>query len=160
MKELSSIKTPGLHGKGYPDVATRQLIKLFGDLRSEIKILGFFDSDPHGIDILNVYKYGSQAKSYDNENLAVQRFYWIGLQYKDRKDYNIPDDTLIKMTTNDKKKCKDLLKNNNLPESWRIELQKLLKSKKKAEIESLCYKDNNNLLNYLISKINNNRSWL
>ncbi|CAJ0861868.1 14585_t:CDS:10, partial [Entrophospora sp. SA101] len=35
-------------GKGYPDVATRQLIKLFCDLQPKIKILGFFDSDPHG----------------------------------------------------------------------------------------------------------------
>ncbi|CAJ0832883.1 6269_t:CDS:2 [Entrophospora sp. SA101] len=68
-------------GKGYPDVATRQLIKLFCDLQPKIKILGFFDSDPHG-------------------------------------SYDIPDSALIKMTSNDLKKCRELLKNDNLPETW------------------------------------------
>ncbi|CAG8788015.1 34115_t:CDS:10, partial [Racocetra persica] len=43
-------------GKGYPDVATRQLVKILGDLRRNndqinsfktIPILGFFDNDPY-----------------------------------------------------------------------------------------------------------------
>ncbi|CAJ0757179.1 9945_t:CDS:2 [Entrophospora sp. SA101] len=147
-------------GKGYPDVATRQLIKLFNDLQPVIRILGFFDFDPHGVNILNVYRYGSQAKSYENHNLAIQNFHWIGLHYKDIKDYHIPDNILIEMTINDEKKCKDLLKNNNLPSSWRTELRKLSKLKKKAEIESLSHKDNNGLLDYFISRVNDERSWL
>ncbi|CAJ0632973.1 9524_t:CDS:2 [Entrophospora sp. SA101] len=64
------------------------------------------------------------------------------------------------MTSNDLKKCRELLKNDNLPETWGTELKRLLKSKKKAEIESLCYNDNNNMLNYLISKANNSKYWL
>ncbi|CAJ0839015.1 5564_t:CDS:2 [Entrophospora sp. SA101] len=100
------------------------------------------------------------AKSYENHNLAIQNFHWIGLHYKDIKDYHIPDNILIEMTINDEKKCKDLLKNNNLPSSWRTELRKLSKLKKKAEIESLSHKDNNGLLDYFISRVNDERSWL
>ncbi|CAG8772856.1 1251_t:CDS:2, partial [Acaulospora morrowiae] len=112
-------------GKGYPDVATRQLVKVLGDhqrnkdnlrgsmasSRSEswMPILGFFDNDPYGgsffsifyslspsshhflmfitrtlltiagIEILSIYKFGSQAMSFDNENLATTNIKWIGL---------------------------------------------------------------------------------
>ncbi|CAG8482956.1 13992_t:CDS:2 [Acaulospora colombiana] len=66
----------GGQGKGYPDVATRQLVKALGDYRrsrvvnlygkrteSQIPILGFFDNDPYGVEILSVYKFGSQVPS-------------------------------------------------------------------------------------------------
>ncbi len=42
----------------------------------------------------------------------------------------------------------------------RDEIQKFLNTNKKVEIESLCHKDNNNLLDYLRSKINDPEKWL
>nr|CAG8444538.1 7611_t:CDS:10 [Entrophospora candida] len=147
-------------GKGYPDFATRHLIKLLSDLKSEIPILGFFDNDPYGIDILNVYKYGGPTKLFENKNWAISRLQWIGLHHIDREHNNISENLFIKLTSNDKKKSKDLLKKEYLPETWRNEIQEILNSNKKCEIESLCYDDNENLLNYLIAKVNNPTSWL
>ncbi|CAJ0756203.1 4644_t:CDS:2, partial [Entrophospora sp. SA101] len=147
-------------GKGYPDFATRHLIKLLSDLKSEIPILGFFDNDPYGIDILNLYKYGAPTKLFENKNWAISRLQWIGLHHIDREHNNISENLFIKLTSNDKKKSKDLLKKEYLPETWRNEIQEILNSNKKCEIESLCYDDNENLLNYLIAKVNNPTSWL
>jgi len=42
----------------------------------------------------------------------------------------------------------------------RDEIRKMLNTNKKVEIESLCHKDNNNLLDYLRSKINDPEKWL
>lgn len=47
-------------GKGYPDFATRLLVKEIQSL--EIPILGLFDSDPHGLEILTSYAVGSMVK--------------------------------------------------------------------------------------------------
>lgn len=44
-------------GKGYPDFATRLLVKEIQALG--IPILGLFDSDPHGLEILTSYAVGS-----------------------------------------------------------------------------------------------------
>ncbi|RHZ72291.1 hypothetical protein Glove_243g51 [Diversispora epigaea] len=128
-------------GKGYPDIATRQLVKQLSEYRKqheskeceyensriEIPILGFFDNDPYGIEILSIYKYGSQAMSFDNGNLATTNIKWIGLHCIDWK---------------------------------RDEICRTLYTGKKAEMQSLCYRENMDLLNYLKSKIMNPQTWL
>ncbi|CAG8435569.1 8469_t:CDS:10 [Funneliformis caledonium] len=144
-------------GKGYPDIATRQLVKKLGDLRRPyetypfLQILGFFDNDPYGIEILCVYKFGSSAKSFDNENLATPSIKWLGLRYSDRK--KIPRSSLIRITTADRKKAYHLLQRDYLQVKWRVEICRMLYIGYKAEIQSLCDEENGNLLKYLKSKM-------
>lgn len=45
-------------------------------------ILGVFDCDPHGIDIMRIYKYGSQRLSHE-ENARVPGLQWIGVKIDD-----------------------------------------------------------------------------
>ncbi|CAJ0760709.1 19740_t:CDS:10 [Entrophospora sp. SA101] len=112
-------------GKGYPDIVTRQLVKILSNLQKKIPILGFFDNDPYGIEILSVYKFGSL-------------------------------DTLLTISPDDRKKASDLLGKNYLPN----EILEILHTCKKAEIQCLCDKDDDDLLNYLTSKIKHPISWL
>ncbi|KAI8993685.1 Spo11/DNA topoisomerase VI subunit A [Pilobolus umbonatus] len=76
-------------GKGYPDLATRQLIKYFSIHYKSIPILALMDNDPHGLDIYATYKWGAKAFAYDVFNLAVQSIELIGLTCQDRNEYMI-----------------------------------------------------------------------
>lgn len=63
--------------KGYPDVNTRVLLKKMStDLMKPLYIL--VDADPHGVEIMCTYKYGSFMKVHNSEHLAVPSIEWIG----------------------------------------------------------------------------------
>ncbi|RIB24673.1 Spo11/DNA topoisomerase VI subunit A [Gigaspora rosea] len=154
-------------GKGYPDLATRQLVKILGDLRHSnnlinsfetIPILGFFDNDPYGIEILSVYKFGSTAMSFDNENLATPIIKWLGLHCADWQKYNISKNTLLPLTSADRKKAYQLLQREYFQDEWRNEICRMLYMEKKAEMQSLC--ENDDILNYLMMKFKCPNSWL
>ncbi|KAG8901659.1 endodeoxyribonuclease [Tulasnella sp. 408] len=67
-------------GKGYPDVATRELVNTFSnELPEDVPILAVVDADPHGIEILSVFKYGSLAMDHRRDKLAATRIQWIGV---------------------------------------------------------------------------------
>jgi meiotic recombination protein SPO11 len=63
--------------KGYPDVNTRVLLKR---IQRELKIKMYIlvDADPHGIEIMLTYKFGSISKIHNAEHLAVPSIEWIG----------------------------------------------------------------------------------
>ncbi|KAG6372419.1 Spo11/DNA topoisomerase VI subunit A, partial [Boletus reticuloceps] len=92
---LQFTKYPGLPGcglivtgKGYPDIATRQLVKTLSDnLPDEIPIMGLVDGDAYGLDILSVYKYGSQSLRHENEKLAAHRIQWLGVRASELTGY-------------------------------------------------------------------------
>lgn len=47
-----------LQGKGFPDVATRLLVRLLWKSLG-VPVLVLVDADPHGIEIMCVYRFGS-----------------------------------------------------------------------------------------------------
>ncbi|CAG8632205.1 13749_t:CDS:2 [Rhizophagus irregularis] len=107
------------------DIATRQLVKNLSDLRRPdetypfLQILGFFDNDPYGIEILCVYKFGSLTMSFDNENLATPGIKWLGLHCSDWKKYRISKSSLIRISSADRKKAYHLLQRNYLQAEWK-----------------------------------------
>ncbi|EMD37482.1 hypothetical protein CERSUDRAFT_49779 [Gelatoporia subvermispora B] len=132
---------PGLliTGKGYPDVATRQLVKTLSDnLPPSIPILCLVDGDAYGIDILSVYKRGSTSMLHERDKLAAGRVRWLGLWTSELAGLGIDRDALIPMTKHDeKKKAMTMLRRPDLPRKWRKELQYMLHNRRKAEIEIL-----------------------
>lgn len=63
--------------KGYPDINTRMLLKKMStELRIPLYIL--VDADPHGVEIMCTYKFGSLMKVHNSEHLAVPEIEWIG----------------------------------------------------------------------------------
>lgn len=95
-------------GKGYPDVATRELVKALCEklparymfrenseraviewslnlsfVNRSVPMLCFVDADPHGLHIFLNYRNGSKAMSFDNTNLTASRLQWLGLSAED-----------------------------------------------------------------------------
>ncbi|KAG8912338.1 endodeoxyribonuclease, partial [Tulasnella sp. 417] len=102
------LKGPGIliTGKGYPDVATRELVNTFSnELPGDVPILAVVDADPHGIEILSVFKYGSLAMDHQRDRLAAPRIQWIGVFASElQSSLGIPPSETIPLTKIDHKK--------------------------------------------------------
>ncbi|KAI6113212.1 Spo11/DNA topoisomerase VI subunit A [Pisolithus croceorrhizus] len=135
-----SLPGPGLivTGKGYPDVATRRLVKMLSDkLPQRIPIVALVDADAYGLDILSVFKYGSHSLRHENENLAAHRVEWLGIKTSELSEFKIDPNLLIPITKYDERKARKMLCRppENLPIEWRNALMHILKIRRKAEIE-------------------------
>ncbi len=124
--------------KGQPDVASRMFLTR---LKAELKIpvLGLFDSDPYGLKILSVYMNGSKNMSYDSANLTTPDIKWMGIRPSDLDRYDLPEQCRLDMTPEDIKTGEEMVKEDFItanPEFVK-ELQTMLKTKKKAEIQAL-----------------------
>ena len=69
-------------GKGYADLATLEFLNLVHSARPHMPILGVFDCDPHGINIMRTYKYGSRRLSHE-KNALVPGLQWLGVKIDD-----------------------------------------------------------------------------
>ncbi|KAI5123661.1 hypothetical protein M0805_001691 [Coniferiporia weirii] len=136
-----SILGPGLliTGKGYPDLATRQLVKSLSDNMPETtRILILVDADAYGIDIVSVYKYGSISMRHESESLAADRIEWIGVSASEALSLGVARDALLPTTIHDQRKAMSMLRTNlKLPAPWKRELMQMLHIRYKAEIEVL-----------------------
>ena len=124
--------------KGQPDVATRMFLsRITAEL--QIPVLALVDSDPYGLKILSVYMSGSKNMSYDSASLTTPDIKWLGLRPSDLNKYDLPDQCRLKMTENDIKTGKELLQESFITQNplWVKELQRMVKTKEKAEIQAL-----------------------
>lgn len=69
-------------GKGYPDLTTVQFLNLIHSLRPHIPVLCVVDWDPHGIEIMRMFKYGSKNLIHE-ENARVAGLQWLGVRMGD-----------------------------------------------------------------------------
>ncbi|KAJ9106754.1 hypothetical protein QFC19_003066 [Naganishia cerealis] len=70
-------------GKGYPDLATLHFLRLLSDTFPACTIAVLVDADPHGLDILSVYRYGSKKMRFtaEAEGLALgAKAEWLGVK--------------------------------------------------------------------------------
>ncbi|GAA5987818.1 hypothetical protein JCM11641_004939 [Rhodosporidiobolus odoratus] len=126
-----------LTGKGYPDLATRELVKRLADELPSTPILALVDADPHGLEILSTYRFGSASLSFDAANLVVDRISWLGVKASEWDTLGIDRDELLPLTKADRTKALAMLKREWLPEDWRRELEYMLHLGRKAEIQIL-----------------------
>ncbi|CAN6327577.1 unnamed protein product [Urochloa humidicola] len=73
-------------GKGEPDVATRILLRKLRDKFSTIPFYGLFDCNPHGLQILSTYCFGSMERAHDGLRTNVPDIKLLGLFLKDVVD--------------------------------------------------------------------------
>ncbi|KAF8088606.1 hypothetical protein N665_0536s0053 [Sinapis alba] len=124
--------------KGQPDVATRLFLR---KMKMELKlpVLALVDSDPYGLKILSVYGCGSKNMSYDSANLTTPDIKWLGIRPSDLDKYKIPEQCRLPMTEQDIKTGKDMLEEDFVKKNpgWVEELNLMVKTKQKAEIQAL-----------------------
>jgi len=127
-----------ISGKGQPDVATRLFLN---KVRSalNVPILGLFDADPYGLKILSVYMKGSKNMAYDAINLSTPDIKWLGVRPSDLDKYDIPTQCRLEMSEHDVKTGKELMNEDFIKSNpaWHKELEMMVKSKVKAEIQAL-----------------------
>ncbi|XP_047457319.1 meiotic recombination protein SPO11 [Mugil cephalus] len=125
-------------GKGVPDVNSRLMVRKIWDAL-HIPIFALVDADPHGIEIMCIYKYGSVAMSFEAQSLTVPSVMWLGLLPSDLQRLRVPEEALIPFTKRDESKLNSLLKRPYLTgqPDWQREMELMQQSKVKAEIQSL-----------------------
>ena len=144
--------------KGQPDVATRQFLKKIND-ELKLPIFSVMDADPYGFEIMRVYSVGSKALSFEASHLAVPNIKWLGLLPSDlspESGFDIPRSTLLKMTAKDIHRSKLMLEEEFVVRKpkWKEQLQILISSGYKAEIQALNARDPQFITNfYLPQKI-------
>ncbi|XP_021362442.1 meiotic recombination protein SPO11-like, partial [Mizuhopecten yessoensis] len=94
-------------GKGFPDVNTRMLLRKLWD-SFHIPVMVLVDADPHGIEIMSIYKYGSRALSHESSYLTVPSLGWIGVLPSDVTRLGIGRADLLPMTKADREKVVEL----------------------------------------------------
>lgn len=126
-------------GKGFPDLATRQILRLIADTFPCVKMYALVDADPHGLKILSTYMYGSKANAYSTDygDLPLgDRVQWLGLRASHWSDLHISYDHLIPLEQSDIQMAMSMLRDHQtLPVEWKRELSHMLHLHRKAEIE-------------------------
>ncbi|KAL9543522.1 hypothetical protein MBANPS3_008081 [Mucor bainieri] len=166
-------------GKGYPDLSTRQFVKYFSTHFTAKPILALMDGDPHGLDIYATYKWGTRAMAFDVFNLAVNSIELIGLTCQDREEFHISPQSLIPLSDRDRAKCQAMVRTYDRDEtpgqsqliergwwqnvntelasqshqSYINEINQLLASDHKCELQALNHNGPYHLTSYLIKKL-------
>lgn len=142
-------------GKGYPDLSTRAFLRrLSMSYPRESKppaLLALVDHDPDGIAIMSTYKHGSEALSHENNDLVVPQLQWLGVKREDLMSVGScfggdggtdPERGLLRLTQRDRVKAiamleKGVCSEDGVEVGWRAELQAMLMTNIKAEIQLL-----------------------
>ncbi|CCA67136.1 related to Spo11-Coprinopsis cinerea [Serendipita indica DSM 11827] len=139
---INALRKPGiiLTGKGYPDIASRQLLhKLSSGLPETVPIFALVDADPHGIEILSVYAFGSISMRHQNDGLTAERVVWIGVMLTELERRGVAAGDMLGLNQRDRKKLESLLRREDrvMPQLWKNELRFMLERGQKAEIEAV-----------------------
>ena len=124
--------------KGQPDVATRLFLsKLKRDLR--VPVLALVDADPYGLKIISVYMQGSKNMAFDSANLTTPDIKWLGVRPSDLDKFQIPEQCRLDMSAKDIETGQHMLTEEFIRQNpeWVKEVQIMLESKTKAEIQAL-----------------------
>ncbi|KAM1342951.1 hypothetical protein ACFX14_007303 [Malus domestica] len=143
-------------GRGYPDIPTRRFLGLLVDTL-HLPIYCLVDCDPYGFDILSIYRFGSMQMAYDAKFLRVPEVLWLGAFPSDSEKYSLPQQCLLPLTAEDKRKTEAILLRCYLQREapqWRFELKLMLERGVKFELEALSVHEINFLSEvYIPSKI-------
>ena len=176
---LSEYRNDGnqkFQGKGYPDISTREFLRLLSlstskqatiiaptvspgsssqcsmSEESNVRIhngtpniFALVDYDPHGLNILSVYKNGSISLAHENHRLVVSGISYLGLMSKDlfispnQTAYTGFDHGSLRLTGRDRRKAVSMLGKECIwnEKEWRRELQRMLFFNMKAEIQAM-----------------------
>ncbi|XP_067937666.1 meiotic recombination protein SPO11-like [Watersipora subatra] len=125
--------------KGYPDLITRQLLRMLKDKYAHLPFFALVDADPHGASIYLTYKFGSLTHAHDVQNLALPSLMWLGVLPSDVNELLLPDGVALKLSSSDRAQVQDIMNREYMAglSSELKELQAMLETGKKIEIQCL-----------------------
>ncbi|KAK1061470.1 endodeoxyribonuclease [Friedmanniomyces endolithicus] len=105
-------------GKGYPDIATRALLRYLCTPSPRNNFASppsyaLMDYDPDGLAIMSVYRYGSAALAHESAALCVPQLKWLGLRsehmHLGEEGGTHASQGLLKLTPRDRGKARKML---------------------------------------------------
>ncbi|XP_057968460.1 meiotic recombination protein SPO11-2 isoform X2 [Malania oleifera] len=136
--------------RGYPDIATRFLLHRMSRAFPDLPILALVDWNPAGLAILCTFKFGSIGMGLEAYRYACN-VKWLGLRADDLQ--LIPDESLVPLKPRDLQIAKSLMRSETLQENYREELEVMVQSGRRAEIEALYFHGYDFLRKYISKKI-------
>lgn len=133
--------------KGYPDLSTRRFLRFICDHTASTSqpcppILGLFDADPDGINIMQIYRQGSHSLPHEH-TLNLSEMKWLGVRAEDILAGLRDDEAVLRLTARDRRKAVAMLEKlsqedgSRIDEQCNVELQRMLQLNIKAEIQIL-----------------------
>jgi DNA topoisomerase-6 subunit A len=126
-----------VHGGGQPPRGVRRMVqRLHTELKLPVYVL--VDNDPWGFYIYSVLKQGSINLAYESMRMAVPDARFVGLSSFDKDKFKLPSNVVIQMNDQDVARAKQML---TYPwfeaKQWQREIQEMIHSGKKFELEAL-----------------------
>ncbi|KAF9597887.1 hypothetical protein IFM89_022248 [Coptis chinensis] len=136
--------------KGYPDIATRLLLHRISRIYPNLPILALVDWNPAGLAIICTYKYGSIGMGLEAYRYACD-VKWLGLRGDDLR--LVPEEALVPLKPKDLQIAKSLMSSEMLQDEYKEELELMVRSCERVEIEGLYCHGFDFLGKYLAKKI-------
>ena len=149
-----------LQGGGQPPRGVRRLVqRLHSELRLPVYVL--VDNDPWGFYIYSVMKQGSINLAYESMRMAVPDARFIGLSSFDKLTYKLPSNVAIKMDDGDVSRAKQMLAYPWFQaKQWQDEIQEMVKSGQKFELEALSRRGISFITEEYLPKKLKDKDWL
>lgn len=149
-----------LTGQGQPPRGVRRLCRrLTQELKLPLYVM--VDNDPWGFYIYSVLKQGSINLAYESMRMAVPEARFIGLSSFDKDKYSLSDNVTIRMTDEDNNRAKQMLAYPWFQQKeWQSEIQHMVKTGVKLEIEALSNRGISFITEEYLPKKLRDRDWL
>ncbi len=147
-------------GQGQPPRGVRRLVqRLHSELKLPVYVL--VDNDPWGFYIYSVLKQGSINLAYESMRMAVPAARFIGLSSFDKVTFKLPSNVAIKMNDQDVARAKQMLAYPWFQaKQWQTEIQEMVKSGQKFELEALSRRGISFITEEYLPKKLKDRDWL
>lgn len=129
-----------VHGGGQPPRGVRRLLRRMNE-ELGLPVYVLVDNDPWGFYIYSVVKQGSINLAYESMRMAVPGARFVGLSSFDREKFDLPDNVTIRLDDSDINRTRQMLSYKWFDRpKWRKELEYMIKSGVKLELEALSAK--------------------
>ena len=131
-----------IHGGGQPPRGVRRLVyRMHNELKLPVYVLT--DNDPWGYYIYSVVKQGSINLAFESQRMAIPKARFIGMSSFDVQRFDISKTVCISLTDKDAARAREIAAYPwfEKRKPWQQEIQQMLKSGVKMELEALSSKD-------------------
>jgi DNA topoisomerase-6 subunit A len=149
-----------LTGGGQPPRGVRRLARRLHD-EWKLPVYVLVDNDPWGYYIYSVVKQGSINLAFESQRMAIPDAKFIGLSSRDPEAYGLPRIVGIKLNEKDVARAKELANYDWFQKKeWQSEIQYMLDSGLKYELDALAKKNFRFLTTDYLPKKLKDRDWL
>lgn len=149
-----------VHGGGQPPRGVRRLLRRMNE-ELKLPVYVLVDNDPWGFYIYSVVKQGSINLAYESMRMAVPGARFVGLSSFDREKFDLPANVTIRLDDSDVNRTKQMLGYQWFDKpKWKRELEHMMKSGVKFELEALSSKGISFITEEYFPKKLRDRDWL